>query len=151
MKDMFLAINMQSISILQGVFFYLLLIISAYTDVKKRIIPNTVCLLIALTGLISFSPVKLLGIFIAIPFSLAAIAKENSIGGGDIKLTGAAGMVLGFSKGIYGLVVALTLVLLYYLIIKVVNNIRKRKIPKHLSFPLAPFLAIGFMAVDVIT
>ncbi len=72
---------MQVNSILQGVLFFLLLAAS-YTDIKRREIPDTFCMLLVLAGLMNFSYINLLGIFVALPFLIAAVLKENSIGGG---------------------------------------------------------------------
>lgn len=142
---------MQANSILQGVLFSFLLMVASYTDIKRREIPDTICLLIALTGLLRFSFVNLLGIFGALPFLIAAMLKENSIAGGDIKLTAAVGVVLGFRRGMYGLMIGLTLLVLFYIILVIVARIRRKQVAKDLSMPLAPFLGIGFMIIYFIT
>lgn len=125
--------------------------VASYTDIKRREIPDTICLLIALTGLLRFSFVNLLGIFVALPFLIAAMLKENSIAGGDIKLTAAVGVVLGFRRGMYGLMIGLTLLVLFYIILVIVARIRRKQVAKDLSMPLAPFLGIGFMIIYFIT
>lgn len=136
---------MQVSSILQGVLFSSLLLAASYTDIKRREIPDTVCVLLVLTGFIKFSYPNLLGIFVALPFLIAAILKEKSIGGGDIKLTATVGFVLGFWKGIYGLIIGLTLLILFYIILRISSIIRRKQVAKNLSMPLAPFLGIGFL------
>lgn len=65
------------------------------SDVRRRIIPDSVCTMIILTGLMQLSPVRLFGVFTALPLLIAAICRKDSIGNGDIKLTVAAGSVLG--------------------------------------------------------
>ena len=136
---------MQASSILQGVLFSSLLLVASYTDIKRREIPDTVCVLLVLTGFLKFSFQNLLGIFIALPFLIAAMFKENSIGGGDIKLTATVGFVLGIWKGIYGLIIGLTLLILFYIMVRISSIIRKKQVAKNLSMPLAPFLGIGFL------
>lgn len=136
---------MQVSSILQGVLFSSLLLAASYTDIKRREIPDTVCVLLVLTGFLKFSYLNLLGIFVALPFLIAAMLKEKSIGGGDIKLTATVGFVLGFWKGIYGLIIGLTLLILFYIMVKISSIIRKKQVVKNLSMPLAPFLGIGFL------
>lgn len=138
---------MQDNSILQGVLFSSLLLAASYTDIKKREIPDTVCVFLVLIGFLKFSYPNLLGIFIALPFLIAAMLKEKSIGGGDIKLTAAVGFVLGFWKGIYGLIIGLTLLILFYIILSISSIIRKKQVAKNLSMPLAPFLGIGFLII----
>lgn len=46
---------------LQTVLFSFLLIAASVWDIRKRIIPDSTCILIALTGLIDFSPVNFFG------------------------------------------------------------------------------------------
>ena len=138
---------MQVNGILQGVLFSFLLLAASYTDIKRREIPDTVCVLLVLIGLMEFRYVNLLGIFVALPFLIAAVLKENSIGGGDIKLTASVGLVLGFWKGIYGLIIGLSLLILFYIILRIVAVIRKKQVVKNLSMPLATFLGIGFIVV----
>jgi len=138
---------MQANSILQGVLFFSLLLAASYTDIKRREIPDTVCVLLVLTGFLKFSYLNLLGIFVALPFLIAAMLKEKSIGGGDIKLTAAVGFVLGFWKGIYGLIIGLTLLILFYIMVRISSIIRKKQVSKNLSMPLAPFLGIGFLII----
>ena len=136
---------MQANSILQGVLFSSLLLAASYTDIKKREIPDTVSVFLVLIGFLKFSYPNLLGIFIALPFLIAAMFKEKSIGGGDIKLTATVGFVLGFWKGIYGLIIGLTLLILFYIMLRISLIIRKKQVAKNLSMPLAPFLGIGFL------
>ena len=136
---------MQANSILQGVLFSSLLLAASYTDIKIKEIPDTICALFILTGLLKFSYPNLLGIFTALPFLIAAMLKEKSIGGGDIKLTATVGFILGFWKGIYGLIIGLTLLILFYIILRISSIIRKKQVAKNLSMPLAPFLGIGFL------
>ncbi|WP_312652657.1 A24 family peptidase [Aminipila sp.] len=138
---------MQANSILQGVLFFSLLLAASYTDIKRREIPDTVCVLLVLTGFLEFTYPNLLGIFIALPFLIAAMFKEKSIGGGDIKLTATVGFVLGFWKGIYGLIIGLTLLILFYITLRISSIIIKKQVSKNLSMPLVPFLGIGFLII----
>lgn len=140
-------LTMQANSILEGVLFSSLLLAASYTDIRKREIPDTVCVLLVLIGLINFSYLNLLGVLIGLPFFLAAVLKENSIGGGDIKLTASAGIVLGFWKGIYGLIIGLSLLILFYLCFILISKIKKKQVARNLPMPLAPFLGIGFMII----
>ena len=102
-------------------------------------IPNTVCLLIALTGLIGFEPVKLFGILTALPLLLAALL-WGGMGGGDIKLTAASGTVLGFQRGLAAMLISLTALLLFYFFYSIVQRLRGRERQK--AFPIAPFLSV---------
>ena len=131
--------------------FFCLLLAASVWDLRKRIIPDSICLLIALTGLIDFSPVNLLGVLAALPLLLAALYKPEGIGGGDIKLTAAAGMVLGFVGCTAGLLLGLTAFLFFYLINQLIRRLRKLEPQKasQASLPMAPFLSLGFLAVTI--
>ena len=136
---------------LQGMLFSSLLLAASYTDIKKREIADAIPMFIALISLLNFKLTNQLGIVIGLPFLIAAVLVKGSIGGGDIKLTGSIGMVLGFWKGIYGLILSLSFLVLFYLLLRLGSKIRKRQVARNLSLPLAPFLGIGFMIIYFIT
>lgn len=137
--------------ILQGLPLSFLLMSASYTDIKRREIPDIICVLIALIGLLDFNLSNILGIVISIPFLISAVLVENSIGGGDIKLTAAVGIVLGFWKGIYGLIIGLSFLVLFYFLLVLISKIMKRQVARNLPMPLAPFLGIGFMIIYFMT
>jgi leader peptidase (prepilin peptidase)/N-methyltransferase len=133
---------------IQAVLFIALLVIASAIDIRKRIIPNSVCVLITLTGLIYFSPVRLFGILTTLPLLIPALCKQDSIGGGDIKLAAAAGFVLGLEGGIVGLTIGLAAIILFYFGNKATDRLwnKYRKKNKPAALPMAPFLSIGFIA-----
>jgi len=138
---------------IQAAFFFPLLALASVVDARARVIPDSLCALIALTGLIYFSPVKLFGILSALPLLIPAICKQGSIGGGDIKLTAASGLILGFAGGIAGLITGLAAMSLFFLLGKAINWPRKDKGGKAngtAALPMAPFLAIGFSTVYIL-
>jgi len=137
----------------QAALFITLLAAASVTDVNNRIVSNNMCALIALTGLINFSPAKLFGILAALPLFIAAVCKEGSIGGGDIKMTAASGVVLGFGGGVAGLTIGLATMLIFITVGKVFSMFQKKnKDVKDInaSLPMAPFLSIGFIAVYIL-
>ena len=139
---------------IQAALFITLLAIASVTDVNERVISNNMCALIALTGLIGFSPVKLFGILAALPLFIAAVCKEGSIGGGDIKMAAASGVVLGFGGGIAGLTIGLAAMLIFFAGGKAISMIRKKKDNDNkgikATLPMAPFLSFGFIAVYIL-
>lgn len=143
---------MQADSIAQAVLFFCLLLVASVWDIRKRIIPDSICLLIALTGLIDFSPVNLLGVLAALPLLIAALYKPEGIGGGDIKLAAAAGIVLGFWGCTAGLLLGLTASLFFYLTNQLIRRLRKLAPRKasQAALPMAPFLSLGFLAVTIL-
>lgn len=129
--------------LLQGGFFITLLAAASFWDIRQRIIPDTLCLGIALTGFLVFQPENLWGIFTALPL-LAAVLLWGGIGGGDIKLMAAAGLVLGFNKAMAALIVGLSGLLLFHGALAIIQKLRGRTVPK--AYPLAPFLTLGCLS-----
>lgn len=124
----------------QVVIFIALLCAASITDLTKRIVPNWICAAIAALSTSGFAPEKLLGVFIALPFLLATVF-FGGMGGGDIKLMAACGLVLGLSKGLLAAMAGLSLLLIYVGIYRIVCKVQRREAKK--AFPLAPFLSAG--------
>lgn len=143
---------MQANTIAQAVLFACLLTAASVWDLCKQIIPDSICLLMALSGLIDFSPVRFLGIFAALPLFIAAVCKPGSVGGGDIKLCAAAGMVMGFGGCMTGLMLGLIVAIVFYLFHQIARKLRKLQLRKafEASLPMAPFLSLGFLAIAII-
>ena len=129
--------------LVQGGFFVALLLTASVFDIRKRIIPNSISLGIALTGLLAFEPAKLAGILAAALFLITALL-FGGMDGGDIKLMAAAGLVLGFSKSMTASVIGLTALLVFHAGNHIIQKLRGRTAPK--AYPLAPFLSLGCIA-----
>lgn len=137
-----------SLVLLQGGIFTVLLVAASVWDIRKRIIPDTLCLCIALTFFLAPSPEKLFGILVAVPFLIAALI-WGGMGGGDIKLMAAAGLVLGFYKGMTAMVVGLVSLLLFHTVRAIIQKLHGKIVPK--AYPLAPFLSLGCFIAYFIT
>lgn len=138
---------MQANSIAQAVLFPCLLIVAAVWDIRKRMIPDSVCILIFLSGLLSFRPDNLWGALFTLPFFLAALVDKKSVGGGDIKFLAAACSVLGVNASIWGFALAIPLPV-GICIFKLLQNIyRHRKKPWRVRFeiPFIPVLTVGLL------
>ena len=131
---------MQYIHIVQLVSFVMLLTYAAMIDLKTRTIPDHIPVLIILIGLIDMEPVSaVLGLmFVPLPYFIMALLKENSIGGGDIKLMGACGFYLGLQAGYVASVLGLILALMIHLAYSVIGSKKTNK-----SIPLGPYLGAG--------
>ena len=82
------------------------------------------------------------GLFaMSLPMLFVNLAREGSFGGGDIKMCGATGFLLGAPQMLTGAVLALMLAGMYGGI-ALLSKIKK---PKD-SFALGPFLSVGFIA-----
>ena len=133
-------------SVLQGTLFLIGLMSAAWTDLRRRQIYDLSSIVIAGAGLIS-SPARLLGLTLAVPFWLAS--RRGRGGMGDAFLIAASGFLLGFLRGVAGLVLALVLYCLFYLAIAALHKIRRQERPPE-SYPFAPFLAAGFFTAYII-
>lgn len=129
--------------LLQGGFFVALLAAAAIWDAKKQIIPDMICLGIALIGLLDFTPEKLFGLLTAAVFLFLALFL-GGLSGGDIKFSAAVGLVLGFYKSMTGMILGLILMLTFHMIHTLICKRHRKDIKK--SYPLAPFLTIGCLA-----
>lgn len=134
--------------LVQGGFFTALLLVASILDVRKRIIPDSICLGIAMIGLLTFESVKLAGIFTAALFLVAALI-FGGLDGGDIKLMAAAGLVLGFNKSMTATVIGLTALLVFHASNTIIQKLRGRAATK--AYPLAPFLSLGCLAAYFLT
>lgn len=135
---------MQVNSIIQAVLFSCLLGFAAYTDIKRREIPGMLCVLMVLISLLDFKTANILGIVAALPFFIAAMLSPSGMGGGDIKLTAAVGLVLGLWKTLMGVTLGLTAVIVIHGV-RILFFRNKYKETESKAYPLAPYLAFGFM------
>ena len=125
---------------MQGVLFFFLLLASSFVDLKRREIPDWVSGSIAALTLLHFRPEYLLGLIPALFFLAAAV--RGGLGGGDVKLAAACGLVLGLPAALMGTILGLLLQLLFHLGVLCVLPLFKRQVWS--EYPMAPFLAIGY-------
>lgn len=126
--------------------FFIVLSLAAVSDIRKRIIPDWMPLFMVGVSLIPPESVYLTGLFVALPLFFAGIT-VGGIGGGDIKLTGACGLVLGFERTLAGLLMALCFLLLFHGARQCMRKIRKINCAaeKEQVYPLVPFLLVGMV------
>lgn len=98
------------------------------------------CLQIICGGVLPLETRGLGLIGMSLPMVFANVVREDSFGGGDIKMCGAAGFFLGAPQMIAGSLLALLLAGIY----GGVALLLKIKKPKD-TFALGPFLSIGFI------
>lgn len=128
----------------KGTLFGLLLLSAAVWDMRNREIPNLIPILLFLCGLIGFRPAASTAglLLVGGPFLLAAVLIKRdgfAIGGGDVKLMGACGFVLGVWPGLVQAVLSLSLAVLAGL---VECCLQKRPLSM-VRLPLAPFFCFG--------
>ena len=130
-------------AIITTIFFFAALICAAVQDIRTKEVGDYIHVIIAHTAFIGFDfanlPAMLTGAVVtALPLFIAGIIKKGSIGGADIKLMAASGLILGAVGGIIALVIGLFLgVGCTYVYRKI------KKADMKTSFPFVPFLAAG--------
>lgn len=131
--------------------FFAALSLAAVLDIRKRIVPDWIPCLMAGISLIPPGQPDFLGMLACLPLLIAGIT-AGGIGGGDVKLTAACGMVLGFAGTFTGLLAALCLLLVWHGVCagagKIIKN--ETKTGKEQAYPLVPFLWIGmFLSIGI--
>lgn len=134
--------------IVKGFFYVLILIYASYSDLKEKIIPDKVHLMIMVVSLIKINLMAaILGfIIVPLPFFITALLKGDGIGGGDVKLMAASGFLLGLKGGFIASIIGLTLAVAVNFIYYEIKNK-----DKNISFPLVPYLSIGCFLSYLIT
>lgn len=134
------------------VVFFLALSLAAVSDLRSRTIPDWMSCLIAADSLIPPGKPCWMGMAVCLPFLAAGII-AGGIGGGDIKLTAACGVALGFQRAFTGQLLALCLLLVWHGICRAADKIRKKDIEtgRGQAYPLVPFLLAGMLISIVIT
>jgi leader peptidase (prepilin peptidase)/N-methyltransferase len=126
-------------SLLQAAVFTGALLWAAVEDARTKTVPAESIILIALTGLIDFSPVKYRGLVLALPFYIAS--GLGRAGAGDVWLVAACGLVLGLRRGTAGLIFGLVVFIICYLMMRPYRMVSLRPA----TYPLVPFFAAGFI------
>ena len=123
-------------------FFSLLLAVSAW-DLKYRKIPDQLQIGIAALAMLDFSPWNLAGILCMLPYLGIALSSkgEDRIGGGDVKLVGSTGLVLGLPAALSASILGLAAFVLYGAGTLAWKRIQGKK--KESPLPLGSFLAAG--------
>lgn len=138
-------------------FLFVLLIMCSYIDLKKRIIPNKILIIVLPVKLVisfieffvlpeTFLSMILLSLIGAalgtgLLFVVSLIAK-GGLGMGDVKLFGAIGLMIGF-YGMYNtLFYAAAFITLF-----VIGGLVLKKMNRKSHIPFGPFVFAGYMAV----
>lgn len=112
------------------------LLFAAEYDLSTHTVPDYVPVLILIAGLfeVEFVPALMGLVMVPLPLLAAALIKEGSIGGGDIKLMGACGFMLGVKRGYTALMLGLFMAVVF-------QSAYAKK--KDKGFALVPYLAVG--------
>ena len=124
-----------------------LLLYASVRDIKTREVPDSVSGMLLILGLVDTDigkfPSMLFGaLLVFLPqFASALINPSKALGGADIKVSSSAAFLLGAQRGLFALIVGLTLAVIAMPIIRKIRNI-----PKDQPFPLISFLSVGIVA-----
>lgn len=134
--------------LVQAGLFVLLLLAASVCDLRSREIPDWLQLAITATALLCFSPQNLLGILGAMPYLVIALFFNgmNGIGGGDIKLAAATGVVLGLPASLTMSLIGLTGFTIFATVYQAIRRGGFMGKAETISFPVGPFLAFGAIA-----
>lgn len=123
-----------------------ILLVISIIDFKIKIIPNQLNALLLMSGIwssfvfqeVTFSS-RFLGMFsVSIPMLVLAALCSGGLGGGDIKLMAASGMLLGIKWNIFAACAGLFLGGLYGLFLLITKRAERKD-----CFALGPFLCMG--------
>ena len=129
---------------IQAVLFLLLLLAVSVCDIRTREIPDSLQLGIAGLSLLCFSPENLAGILGAVPYLMTALFFDNGIGGGDVKLAAATGLVLGLPASLAASLLGLTGFILYAGVCSGIKRLLGKEGKE--GYPVGPFLSAGAIA-----
>ncbi|QUH31112.1 prepilin peptidase [Vallitalea guaymasensis] len=132
--------------VVKYVLFVLVLVYASYCDIKTRIIPDRVHIIIILLGLINLNWIpSILGlVLVPLPFLVVALVRNGSMGGGDVKLVGACSFYLGFTGGLIGSSVGLAFGILTSILYS------RYKLKKYNGkIALVPYLGVGYLLIMV--
>ena len=134
---------------LQGILFFSLLSAVSVWDIRCRRIPDFLQAGIAALALLDFSPDHLAGILCMLPYLAAALfsRQKEGIGGGDVKLAGSTGLVLGLPAALTASVAGLSCFILFGAGISLWKRAGEKETRSPL--PVGPFLAVGCMCAYV--
>lgn len=133
-----------------NILFLILLAAAAWSDFRRRRIPDTVSAAVALAGIAAAQAAPEIGmaeriagmLAVSAPVFLAAMIKPGAFGGGDIKLLAAGGLFLGVRRSWTAFVIAMAAAGVYSVFLVIKGKSRKEK------FALGPFLCMG-MAISL--
>ncbi|MEG1509620.1 MAG: prepilin peptidase [Clostridia bacterium] len=138
-----------SVTLLINCMFISALIVMAFIDLDTMEIPNGLVLFVILLGAVSFLPQyssvlwweKLIGmVCVSVPFFVISLLTRGGIGGGDIKLMFACGLLLGWQLTLVSTLIGLIFGSIIAIIMMIIAKGQgKRRIP------FGPILAVGMV------
>lgn len=136
------------INLIRCAILIILLIPVTIIDIKKKIIPNTLVIIGAVSGIVllffDFNTTYIwgmvfgLGLFVAIILLSELIMKQQGMGEGDAKLMGVVGLLLGLPNTILTTLLSFFIGAIFSLV-----ALGSKKVKPGTEIPFGPFIAIG--------
>lgn len=134
--------------VVTAILFVCLLDLVVMVDHKTMEIPNIFVIATLVVSVLSLITMRDVGIIehligalvISVPMFVITLIVKGGFGGGDVKLSFAAGLMLGWKLAIVGFFIGLLLGGLYAII-----KLSTKKIDKKAHFAFGPYLCIGYM------
>ena len=129
-----------------------LLLVMAVTDIKYMIIPDRWVVLLGITALVSLIPAvncfdagigqRSIGLFaVSAPMALINLIAGDCFGGGDIKLTGVCGFLLGWRRLMSVMIFVLLAAGVFAVMFFVVQQVKRKNRKQYFAF--GPFICTG--------
>lgn len=141
----------------QGMFLWLALLYGAMSDLTDHTMPDSVWVIVlalAIPNLVKHGIVSMLAgaVCVMLPqLALAVIPPHRTLGGADIKLSGALAVLLGFTGGLTAFLAGLLMAVVTVTVRDFVQTrLHKRRDCPKKPFALIPFLVVGGMAMFLV-
>ena len=146
-----------TVTAVQGMFLWFTLLYGSMSDLTDHTMPDSVWVIVlalAIPSIMKHGIVSMLAWVVAVTLpqlALVVIPPHRTLGGADIKLSGALAVLLGFSGGLTAFLAGLLMAVVTVTVRDFVQErLHKRRDCPKKPFALIPFLAIGGMAMFLI-
>lgn len=146
-----------TVTAVQGMFLWFALLYGSMSDLTDHTMPDSVWVIVlalAIPNLVKHGIVSMLAgaVCVMLPqLALAVIPPHRTLGGADIKLSGALAVLLGFAGGLTAFLAGLLMAVVTVTARDFVQaRLHKRRDCPKKPFALIPFLAVGGMAMFLI-
>lgn len=140
-----------SMTAVQGIILFFILLYASCSDITSHTMDDYLWVMVLILGLLSVPTIGLTSmltgaLMVLVPqILIAMLPPHRALGGADIKLSTALAFLLGWQRGLAGLILGL---LLAVITVSVVRKIGKRK--KKEPFALIPYLSAAAMVMFLI-
>lgn len=146
-----------TVTSVQGMFLWFALLYGSMSDLTDHTMPDSVwvvVLALAIPSIMKHGILSMLAgaVCVMLPqLALAVIPPHRTLGGADIKLSGALAVLLGFTGGLIAFLAGLLMAVVTVTVRDFVQTrLHKRRDCPKKPFALIPFLAVGGMAMFLV-